>query len=264
MAEHDWGNNGQLNGQVAIVTGGTSGIGRACCFALAQKANNLFVVDLDQALIDDVVSEIRKVLSDQKINGSVFGGAFNVRSETDMNKMARMTIEMFGRIDILVHCAGILRGKGRSPRFLHQISINEWDDVIDTNLKGTFLSNRAVLPIMIQQKKGHIINFSSTSGLKGHAFDSVYCATKFGVIGLSEAMAEEVRQYGIKVHVVLPDAVKTPIWEQNEPVKPPEDSLPPERVGELVCYLTTLPADTILGNLIITPFRTRRRKKEGS
>jgi NAD(P)-dependent dehydrogenase (short-subunit alcohol dehydrogenase family) len=142
--------------------------------------------------------------------------------------------------------------------------LQEWGAVIDTNLKGTFLCNRAVLPIMIKQRGGQIINISSTSGLKGRAFDSVYCASKFGIIGLSEALSEEVRQYGIRVHVVLPDAVDTPIWEQNAPVRAPEDSLSPERIASVITYLVGLPGDTVLENLVIRPLRTRRRKKRGA
>jgi NAD(P)-dependent dehydrogenase (short-subunit alcohol dehydrogenase family) len=261
MNEQEPGRSGRLAGMVAVVTGGAGGIGRAVCRALAREAASLAVVDVQQSQIDEFIAEMERDLPQGGDSRSSIGMALDVRMEREMEEMASRTLERFGRIDILVHCAGILRGKGCGPRFLHQISTEEWDEVVDTNLKGTFLCNRAVLPAMVKQRKGHIINFSSTSGLKGRAFDSVYCATKFGMVGLSEALSEEMRQYGIRVHVVLPDAVKTPIWDQNGPVRPPDDSLPPERVGELVCYLAMLPEDTVLSNLVIAPFRTRRRKK---
>ena len=253
---------GRLAGKVVIVTGGASGIGKAASFALASEGARVVAVDLDQARIDSIVTELAQEQMEFDKPQPHLGLALNVRSEKDMDKMASRTVDRFGRIDILVHCAGILRGSGSNPRFLHQVSVEEWEQVIDTNLKGTFLANRAVLPFMIKEKKGHIINFSSTSGLQGRALDSVYCASKFGIIGLSESLAEEVRQYGIRVHVVLPDAVNTPIWDQNGPVRAPKDSLPPERVADFVTYIASLPEDTVLGNLAILPFRTRRRKKK--
>jgi 3-oxoacyl-[acyl-carrier protein] reductase len=251
-----------LSGQVAIVTGGTGGIGRATCLTLASRGANIAVVDINSTFVNDLVSELHSRQYSPSPSQTTIGMTLDVGSEEDMENMAKRVLDEFGRIDILVHCAAILRGKGCGPRFLHQVSLQEWQEVVNTNLKGTFLSNRSVLPSMIQRRRGHIINFSSTSGLKGRAFDSVYCATKFGVIGLSEALAEEVRQYGIKVHVMMPDAVDTPIWDQNGPIRPPGDSLPPERVADLVGYLVSLPEDTILGNLVIFPFKIRRRKKQ--
>jgi NAD(P)-dependent dehydrogenase (short-subunit alcohol dehydrogenase family) len=253
--------NGKLEGKVVIVTGGASGIGRATCFTLTREGAGLVVVDIDKVGIDELVADLEHQRPDLATSETPLGLALDMRDEEDAEKMANQTLKRFGRIDILVHCAGILRSKESGPNFLHQISVEEWEEVVETNLKGTFLSNRAVLPTMIQQRGGQIINFSSTSGLKGRAFDSAYCASKFGVIGMSEALAEEVRQYGIRVHVVLPDAVDTPMWDQNKPVRPPEGSLAPDRVANLVCYLALLPEDTVLGNLIVLPFHTRRRRK---
>jgi NAD(P)-dependent dehydrogenase (short-subunit alcohol dehydrogenase family) len=123
----------------------------------------------------------------------------------------------FGRIDILVHSAGILRPAGASPR----ISAADGNRrvrcaLIDINLKGTFLCDRSpCLQYMMAQRSGQILNIASTSGLKGVAFDSVYCASKFGVVGLTESLAEEVRQFGVRVHLLLPDAVATPLWDNN-------------------------------------------------
>jgi NAD(P)-dependent dehydrogenase (short-subunit alcohol dehydrogenase family) len=242
---------GSLEGKVVIVTGGASGIGRATCIELARQGARPIVVDIDQGRVEELVG----VLQTQAAMGIVA----NVKVEQDMHDMVRKVLERYGRIDVLVHCAGILRMKGSGPKFLHQVSLEEWNAVIDTNLKGTFISSRSVVPIMIKQKSGQIINISSTSGLKGRAFDAVYCASKFGMIGLSEAMAEEVRSYGVRVHVVLPDAVDTPIWEQNLPVRAPEDSLSPERIASVIVYLMGLPEDTVLDHLVIRPFRGRRR-----
>lgn len=244
-----------LQGQVAIITGGASGIGQATCYALAKAGADVVVVDIDRDRVERTVREIQ-----EQGNGRVpLGLALDNRKERDMEEMAYQTLARFDRIDILVACAGILRPKGTSPKLMVDLTVDEWNAVLDTNLKGTFLSNRAVLPTMIAQRKGHIINISSTSGRQGRAYDSAYCASKFGVVGLSESLMEEVRQYRLKVHVILPDAVDTPMWDQNGPVPRPSDALPPLRVADLIVYLLRLPEDTVLLNPIITPFRPRRR-----
>jgi Short-chain alcohol dehydrogenase of unknown specificity len=248
---------GKFFKQVAIVTGGGSGIGRATCEALYKEGANIVIADINQ-------EEIQKTLDALCENGntnSVMSFVVDVRDEEQIKDLVSQTTEKYGRIDILVHSAGILRGKGGTPKIMEQISTDEMNNVIDTNLKGTFLCNRAVLSAMIKQKSGKIINISSTSGQKGRAFDSVYCASKFGVIGLSESLAEEVRQYGIKVQTVLPDAVDTPLWNQNGPIRAPENSLSPERISDLIVYLLALPEDTILKNVVISPFRFNKRKR---
>ena len=244
--------------QVVVITGGAGGIGKATCQAVARRGGKIVLADLNEERIEAVVQEIQSVSP----GCEVMGMAANVLKEQDMEAMVSRTLDRFGSIDVLVHCAGILRPGNSTPKFMHQTSVEEWDAVIDTNLKGTFLSNRAVLSAMIRQRRGQIINISSTSGLKGRPFDSVYCASKFGMIGLSESLAQEVRQYGIRVHVLLPDAVDTPIWEQNGPVQVPDNALPAERVADLIVFLSGLPKDTVLDNLVIRSFQTRRRKKK--
>ena len=246
-----------LTGQHAIVTGGASGIGRATCLCLAGLGAALTVVDRNSQLLEETAQEIKNV-----------AGALepviltkDISNESDMEDMARISLEKFGSIDILVHSAGILRGPGSGPKMMVDVDLGEWDTVIDTNLKGTFLCNRAVVPAMVKQRRGQIINISSTSGLRGRPLDSVYCASKFGVIGLSQALAEEVRPYGIRVQVVAPDAVDTLFWEQNKPIRAPGDSLPPSRVADLIAFMLTVPLDAIFGDVVIAPFRYRRRKK---
>lgn len=243
-----------MTGRVAIVTGGASGIGRATCLELARRGAATVVVDISQEKIDQILAGLA-----ESSGVETLGLCLSVSDEAAMNEMAAATLDRFGRIDILVACAGILRGKGCSPHPMGDVTTQEWDEVIGTNLKGTFLSNRAVLASMIKNKAGQIINVSSTSGLKGRAFDSVYCASKFGIIGLTEALAEEVRYHNVRVQVVIPDAVATPLWEQNRLPAPP-DALPPERVAELIAFMLALPPDTVLERGVIAPFRNRRRR----
>ncbi len=246
-----------LAGKVAVVTGGAGGIGAATCRSLAGGGASVVIADRSQSAVDALQQELAVDFPEQKFAGL----ALDVTSEADMEEMARLTQEQFGSIDFLVTCAGILRAPGTLPKPMLQVESEEWDIVINVNLKGVFLSNKAVLPAMMAQREGCIINVASTSGRQGKAHDSTYCASKFGVMGLSESLAEEVRPYGIKVQTVLPDAVDTPLWEQNGPIKP-EHALAAERVGELILTMAMLPADTILVAPVIAPFRTRRRKKK--
>jgi 3-oxoacyl-[acyl-carrier protein] reductase len=243
-----------LHGQVAIVTGGGSGIGKATCMALAAEGVSIVVADVHGPAIEDT---LKVIASNEQL--SHLGLICDLRFASDTEQMVKSVLGRFRTIDILVHCAGILRMKGTSPKPLVEMTTTEWDTVLDTNLTGTFNVNRAVLPTMIANRYGQIINLSSTSGRHGRAHDSAYCASKFGVIGVTEAIAEEVRPYGVKVQTVLPDSVNTPFWQQNGPIPAPADALAPCRVADLILYLLNMPEDAILVNPVITSFRTRKR-----
>lgn len=249
---------GRLQGQIAVVTGAGGGVGRATCEALAHAGASIVAVDLDQQRVRQVCEEL-KSLEGRRGAQQFLGLGLDVRRESDMQQMAEEALTHLGRIDILVAAAGILRAKGAPLRLLAHMPLHEWDEVLDTNLRGVFLSNRAVLPTMIRQKSGQIVNISSVSGRQGRAYDAAYCASKFAVIGLSESLAEEVRSDNIRVHVLLPDAVDTPMWNQNGPVPRPPVMLPATRVAEFIVYLLMLPEDTILVSPIIAPFQRRRR-----
>jgi 3-oxoacyl-[acyl-carrier protein] reductase len=246
--------NSSLAGQVAIVTGGGSGIGRATCRALAAQGARLVVADRFSEKSQRVAEE----LSAQG-PASVLGMACDVTSESDLDSLVKRAVAEFGRIDILVHSAGLLRAPGSAPLPMAQLSVEEFDLIVNTNLKGTFLTNRAVLPTMFGQKSGQIINVASTSGRKARPLDSAYCASKFGVVGLTESLAEEVRSFGIRVQLVLPDAVDTPLWDQNGPVPVPDWALPPERIAEAIVWMLCLPPDATVGEIAVHPLRVRKR-----
>lgn len=233
----------RLADQVVLVTGAASGIGRATAAALVAAGARVAAADLREAPLDGAAAAL----------------AVDVRDEAAVDRLVGTVVERLERIDALVHCAGILRAAGGAPRPVVDTPTAEWDAVVDTNLKGTFLVNRAVLQVMARQRRGQIVNMSSTSGRQGRALDAVYCASKFGVVGLTQSIAEEVRGHGIKAYVIMPDAVDTPLWQQNGPIRP-DVALAPERVADLVCYLLALPDDTVLDNLVIAPFRGRRRR----
>jgi 3-oxoacyl-[acyl-carrier protein] reductase len=251
----------RLRGQVAIVTGGTSGIGRQVCLALAREGAAVVVVGRHRDRLAAVVAEVQALSAPRAAAPGALGLQLDVTREADMTAMAAETLQHFGRIDILVASAGILRGQGSRPALLFDLTGPEWDRVVDTNLKGVFLSNRAVLQIMRTQRSGQIINLASLTGRRAVPFDTPYSASKFGVIGLTEALAREMEPYGVRVQVLLPGNTDTPIWSQNEPLPPAAQTLPASRVADLIITMLTWPQDSILGELAISPFRTRARRQ---
>lgn len=245
-----------LRGQVAVVTGGSSGIGRSAAIAFARAGASVVAVGRSAARLEETIAEAAKAGAAPEAGHLSL--VLDVGSEEDMARMADRVLERFGRIDILLASAGILRS-GKGPKTATELSPADWNAILRTNLRGTFLSNRAVLPAMMSRKRGDIINVSSTSGLRGFAYDAAYCASKFGIIGLSESLAEEVRRSGIRVTTICPGPASTAMWDQNLPVPPPEKTMPVERVTDLILYAVTLPRDTVLSNPVIVPLRSHRR-----
>jgi NAD(P)-dependent dehydrogenase (short-subunit alcohol dehydrogenase family) len=245
-----------LKDMTVVVTGGASGIGLACADLLLVHGAKVVIADLRSEAIDAALSKLGHR------DGMVHGIACDVRITADCDRLIETAQERLGSLDALVHCAGILRPAGSRPLPMHELEESEYIAVVDTNLKGTFQVNRAALRLMVKNRAGQIVNVSSTSGKKGRPLDSVYSASKAGVIALSQSIAEEVRPFGVRVQVVIPDAVDTPLWEQNGVItKSPPGALPPERVAELILFCLSLPADTVCENLVIAPFRTRIGKR---
>ena len=248
---------------MAIVTGGSSGIGRAVCLALSRDGAALVVVGRNEDRLAATVAEIEEISTATSYPTPCLGLQLDVRLEEDMEEMARQTLSYFGSIDILVASAGILRPENTRPTMLLETTIEDWDRIVDTNLKGVFLSNRAVLKKMIKQRSGQIINISSLSGRHALPFDSPYCASKFGVIGLTEALADELRSYGVRIQVVLPGGTDTPIWSQNRPLPIARHTLPVNRVADLILNMITWPEDSTLGEVAIAPMRSAPISRSG-
>jgi len=236
--------------KVAIVTGGSRGIGRATCIALANQGFSVIVVGTNPERIDQTLNLLNGgCTSPQTCH---LGLALDVRKEADMQEMANQAIERFGRIDLLVASAGLgkkVRSDRSLPRPTTELSLDEWHALLDVNLTGMFLSNRAVLLAMISQASGQIVNICSSTtpnGLRGEPYAPAYCASKFGVVGLTESLAEEMRPYGIRVQAVFPGLVDTGMIAKTALAQRYGGLLRVEDVAEIIVYLTQQPADTVI------------------
>lgn len=238
-----------LANQVAIVTGGSAGIGLALGTALAARGARVMLVGRSPARLEAALAHVRS----QVLDAAVTGLALDVSRGDDMQRMAERTLKCHGRVDILVACAGVLRPSSGRIGMVRDTPVADWDELLAINLKGVFLSNRAVLPAMFSQRRGQIVNVASTSALRGHAFDAAYCASKFAVMGLTEALADEARPHGVRVQAVLPGATESAIWAQNGPIPRPQQILPVERLVRSMLFMLELPADALVPRLTVQP-----------
>lgn len=202
------------------------GIGKAIALRLASEGANIVICARGIKELKKSAEEIKKV------GVKVMWSKCDVRNSKDVRKLIDKTMKEFGRIDILVNNAGV--GLYKS---VLETTIDEWDEVLDTNLKGIFLCSKFVLPIMMRQKYGRIINISSGAGKYGYANMSVYCASKFGVIGFTESLAREVRNTGIKVYSVCPGGTNTRMYHSMFPGTDPNELLKPDDVAKVVSEL---------------------------
>jgi NAD(P)-dependent dehydrogenase (short-subunit alcohol dehydrogenase family) len=247
--------------KVAIVTGGSRGIGRATCLALAQQGFSVVVVGTNCERIEQTLNLINDNCKPSQ--ASHLGLALDVRQEADMEEMAKQAVAHFGQIDLLVASAGLgkkFRSDRSLPRPTTELSLEEWHDLLEVNLTGMFLSNRAVLPTMISQASGQIVNICSSTtpyGLRGEPYAPAYCASKFGVVGLTESLAEEVRPYGICVQAVFPGLVETGMIAKTALARRYGGLLTVEDVAEIIVYLTQQPADSVIVHPHLLPVLDR-------
>ncbi|MCD6177903.1 glucose 1-dehydrogenase [bacterium] len=188
----------RLEDKVAIITGGGSGIGRATAILFSKEGAKVVVTDLSEEGGKETVKEIKNQ------GGEAIFVKTDVSKKEDVERMKNECLEKFGKIDILVNNAGILKFSA-----LHETPEEDWDKIIDVNLKSVFLCSKAVIPEMLKQGKGKIINVASIAGFVG--FDKIgpYCASKGGMIALTKEMALEYAPKKINVNCVAPGVIKT-------------------------------------------------------
>ncbi len=230
---------------VAIVTGGSKGIGFAIATALVSKGLQVVIT----ARKDD---ELRKAV-DALGGSNVHAVRGDVRKHPDAERMVRESVQRFGGLDVLVNNAGI--GKFAN---VSDMSIEEWQDVIDTNLSGAFYCSRAAIPEMKRRGGGYIVNISSLAGKNPFAGGGAYCASKSALNAFSEALMQEVRHDNIRVSYVMPGSVSTGFGDRG-PGGEADWKIRPEEVAEVVVDLITLNPRSLASRVELRPSRPPRK-----
>ena len=232
----------RLSGRVALVTGGSRGIGRAIACRLAGLGSAVAICGRDRAALEESVREI------EKRGARVLWQVADVTRAAEIAELVCKTEASLGPITILVNNAGIgLFGPA------HEKTEEDWDRVLDTNLKSVFLVSRAVAPSMIRRGSGDIINISSLAGKNSFAGGGIYCASKWGLMGLSGCMAEDLRDHGIRVSVICPGSVATKFSSRGQ--KDASKVLQPEDVAHAVETIVTQGPASFLSEIHLRPLR---------
>lgn len=213
-----------LKGKNAIITGAGRGIGYAVAIALAKEGVNVGLIARSKEQLEKVVNEV------EALGVKAAFAVADVSENEEVTKATEFITNELGAIDILINNAGI----AKFGNFM-DLEIDEWEKIIQVNLMGVYYVTRAVLPGMIEQKSGDIINISSSAGQKGAPITSAYSASKFGVLGITESLAMEVRKHNIRVTALTPSTVATDLAiENNLTDGNPDKVMQPEDIAEFI------------------------------
>jgi 3-oxoacyl-[acyl-carrier protein] reductase len=226
-----------LKGKKAIITGGSRGLGKATAIAFAKEGIDVAITGRNEKNLQETVAEIKAL----GVNATY--AMFNVGNYEEVQKGIKQIITAFGSVDILVNNAGIAAFGS-----LNEMKVEEWSEIIQTNVMGMYFVTKEVLPFLIEKNEGDIFNVSSTAGLTGNANTSAYSASKFAVIGMSESLMKEVRKNNIRVCTLTPSTIASDMSiELGIASKDSQDSvLQPEDFAELIVAGLKLPRRAML------------------
>jgi len=231
-----------LEGNVAIITGASRGIGRIIALTLARNGVRVSLAARTEAQLEAVQAEIKA------LGGQVASFPTDVSREADVMALMRNTVELFGRLDILVNNAAIgVFGP------LAETSTEQWDQIMAINARGPFLTCREAIPYLKQQERSFIINISSVVGVKGYPDQAAYSASKHALMGMTKALAKEVQKDGIRVHAISPGGVDTQLIRQARSDLDTSVLMQPEEIADIVLFLLTRE-----GNAVIDEIHVRR------
>jgi 3-oxoacyl-[acyl-carrier protein] reductase len=230
-----------LSGQVAVVTGAGRGIGAAIARKLATLGSRVVLCGRSLTTLQTTASQIAATGGQTKVMQC------DVSNLESVQALAAFVEKNFGRIDILVNNAGI--GSFAAP--LHELTPEEWEKVLNTNLRGVYYCIRSFAPMMIRAKTGHIVNISSLAGKNALPNGAAYAASKWGLNGLSYSVAEELRAHNIRVAVVCPGSVDTELSPHTG--KDPNKMLKPDDVAHVVEMLVTQASQSFVSEVLLRP-----------
>lgn len=237
--------------KIALITGATSGFGKACAEKFGGNGYDLILTGRREDRLEILQKELQ-----QHYNVAVYPLTFDVRNRKDVFAAIESLDEDWKKINVLVNNAGLALGRD----YVDEANLDDWDTMIDTNLKGLLYVTKAVLPLLIKQKNGHILNIGSTAGKEVYEKGNVYCASKHAVAAVSEAMRIDLLRHGIRVTAIHPGAAETEFsmvrFKGNAElaasvyagIKP----LSAADVADVVYYCTTLPPHVCINDLVMT------------
>jgi 3-hydroxy acid dehydrogenase/malonic semialdehyde reductase len=241
-----------MSNKTILITGATSGIGKATALKYASENNNIIITGRRKKKLDELAKELT-----QKYSVNVFSLCFDVSIKKEVVQAINSLPKEFQKIDILVNNAGLAAGLD----FFDEANDDDWEEMINTNIKGLLYVSREVISLIKKNKKGHIINIGSIAGKNVYEKGNVYCATKFAVDALSQSMRVDLLKYGIKVTAIHPGAVETEFSlvrfkgdaEKAKNVYKGYQPLSAKDIADTIYYCTSLPEHVCINDLVITP-----------
>jgi 3-oxoacyl-[acyl-carrier protein] reductase len=230
----------KLDGQVCIITGAGSGLGAAIARRLATEGVRCVLAGRQVVPLQTLGAEI------EAVGGAARVVVTDVQDEAQIERLVAETVLAFGGVDILINNAGVFREAS-----ITETATAVWDETLGTNLRGAFLLCRAVWPHLMRRGGGQIINLSSVSSVQGYENETAYCASKFGLNGLTEALALEGASHNIRVLAVCPGAVDTPIWDGSASPDVRSRMMRPEAVADLVSWLVCSPRNIRFSPVVV-------------
>ena len=226
-----------LSGQVVLVTGAGSGLGAATARLLTEHGARVVLADIDKEAAGEVAAKHRgrPLYMDLNDPGSIEGGVEDVLGTE-------------GKIDVLVNAAGL-----DFIRPASELTVEEWDNVVNVNLRAPWLLARAVMPHMMGRGSGQILNVASTAAKKGWENAAAYASSKHGLLGLTQVLHAEGRTKGVRAMVIVPGGMRTNFFKALDPPPPPENLQPPETVARSILFMISQPLDSVIHELVVTP-----------
>jgi NADP-dependent 3-hydroxy acid dehydrogenase YdfG len=229
---------------VVWVTGASTGIGKEIAFEFSKAGYTVVVTARRKSRLVSIVSEIK--FAEREASAFVC----NVMSERSVQTTSKRIREYYGQIDLLVNNAGATVFKSFTDTKSY-----DFDNVIDTNLRGSFLCTKAVLPQMIKRKSGHIINLLSVAAKTALEDSSIYAASKAGILAMSNCLREEVRRYNIKVSNIFPGATETPMWDSKSRQRYRNRMMSPSDIAKIVLQVYEQPKKVMIEDVIVRPIK---------
>lgn len=232
--------------QVVLVTGAGSGLGEATARVFAGAGSAVACLDIAATAVHRVASHLTEQGSD------VMAVPCDVSDAAAVEAAVAAVVERFGRLDVVVNCAAV-----DHTVWVEELTIAQWDHIINVNLRGPFLVAKSALPVMRRQGRGHIVNVASTAALRAWSGASAYHASKFGLLGFSRGLGVEGRRDNIRVTTVIPGGMDTHFFdrfvEQGIPLPDPATLQDPAHVAAAILFAVQMPAGSVLQELVVTP-----------